>query len=40
MPNFMLKYEDSENIEPDRVSTVVVDLHQIKRRVFIFGHSV
>ena len=28
------KYEDSENIKADRVSTVVFNLHQIKRRAF------
>ena len=41
MPNFKLKYEDSENIKADRVSAVVFNLHQIKRRAFFFsGHSV
>ena len=30
IPNFKMKYEDSENIKADRVSTVVVNLHQIK----------
>ena len=30
-------YEDLENIKADRVSTVVFNLHQIKRRAFFFG---
>ena len=38
IPNF--KYEDSENIKADRVSTVVFNLHQIKRRAFFLGHPV
>ena len=32
IPNFTLKYEDSENIKADRVSTVV-----FKRRAFFWG---
>ena len=36
IPNLKLKYEDSENIKADRVSTVVFNLHQIKRRAFLF----
>ena len=36
IPNFKLKYKDSENIKADRVSTVVFNLHQIKRRVLLF----
>ena len=28
VPNFKLKYEDSENIKADRVSTVVFNLNQ------------
>ena len=32
----VLTYEDSENIKTDRVSTVVFNLHQIKRRAFFF----
>ena len=35
IPNFKMKYEDSENIKADCVSTVVVNLHSIKRRAFI-----
>ena len=31
--NFKLKHEDLENIKADFVSTVVFNLHQIKRRV-------
>ena len=38
--NLKLKYEDSENIKADRVSTVVFNLHQIKRRAFFFGTPV
>ena len=34
IPNFKLKYEDSENIKPDLVNTVVSNLRQIKRRAF------
>ena len=34
--HFKLTYEDSENIKADHVSTVVCNLHQIKRRTF-FG---
>ena len=30
IPNFKLKYEDSEDIKADRVNTVVFNLHQIK----------
>ena len=37
IPNFKLRYEDSENIKADRVNTVVFSLHQIKRRRFFFG---
>ena len=40
IPNFKLKYEDSENIKTDRVSMVVFNLHQIKRRGFFMGHPV
>ena len=45
IPNFKLKYEDSENIKADRVSTVAFKVHQIKRRSFfgtpgISGHKV
>ena len=34
IPNFKLKYEDSENIKADGVGTVIFNLHQIKRRAF------
>ena len=34
IPTFKLKYEDSENIGADRVSTVVFKLRQIKRQAF------
>ena len=36
IPNFKLKYEDSENIKENPVNTVVVNLRQTKRRAF-FG---
>ena len=36
VPNFKLKYEDSENIKADRVSIVVFKSHQIKHRAFLF----
>ena len=36
IPNFKLKYEDSENIKTDRVNTVVFNLRQIKRRAFLW----
>ena len=34
MPNFKLKYEDSENVETTRVNTVVFNLHHIKQRKY------
>ena len=34
IPNFKLKYEDSKNIKTDCVSTVIFNLHQIKRYIF------
>ena len=37
IPNFKLRYEDSENIKAGRVSAVVFNLLQIKRRAFL-GH--
>ena len=37
IPNFKLKYEDSENIKADCVSTVVFNLHQSKFWAFFFG---
>ena len=40
IPNFKLKCEDSENIKADCVNTVVFNLHQIKRRAFLWGHPV
>ena len=36
VPNLKLKYEDSENIKADRVSIVVFNVHQIKRRAFFW----
>ena len=36
MPNFKLKYENSENIRADCVNTVVFNLHEIKRRAFFW----
>ena len=35
IPNFKLKYEDSENIKADRVNTVVFNLHQSKQMNFL-----
>ena len=40
IPNFRLKHEDLENIKIDLVSTVVFNLHKIKRRAFFMGHPV
>ena len=40
IPNFKLKHEDLENIKTDCVSTVIFNLHQIKRRAFFMGHAV
>ena len=40
IPSFKLKHEDLENIKTDCVSTVVFNLHQIKRRAFFMGHPV
>ena len=37
IPNFKLKYEDSENVKAERLNVVVFNLHQIKRRAFFFG---
>ena len=37
IPHYKLKYEDSENVNADRVNTVVFNLHQIKRGAFFFG---
>ena len=39
IPNFKLKYEDSENVKADSVNTVVFNSHKIKRRAFL-GHPV
>ena len=38
IPNFKLKYEDSENMKADRANTVFVNLYQIKGRAFILGY--
>ena len=38
MPNFTLKYGNSEGIKSDRVNSVISNLHQIKRRTF-YGTS-
>ena len=42
VPNFKLKYEDSENIKADLVKTVAFNSDQIKRRVcsFFLRHPV
>ena len=34
IPNFKLKYEDSENVKADPVNTVLFNLHQNKRQAF------
>ena len=34
IPNFKMKYEDSENVKIGRVNTVVLNLHKIKQRSF------
>ena len=39
IPNFELKYEDSENIKTDRVNTVVFNLNQFKERNFFGTHG-
>ena len=39
MPNFKLKYEDSENVKTGSVNKVAFNLYQIKQRVFL-GHPV
>ena len=36
IPNFKLKYEDLENIKADCASTIVFNLHQIKRQAFFW----
>ena len=36
IPNFNLKYEDSENVKTDRVNTGIFSLYQIKQKNF-FG---
>ena len=38
--NFKLKYDDLKSIKADRVSTVVFNVHQIKRQAFFLGHPV
>ena len=40
IPNFKLKYEDSENVKADLVNTVIFDLHRIKCQAFFLGHPV
>ena len=37
IPNFKLKYEDSENIKANCVSSVVFNLHHITRWAFFWG---
>ena len=36
VPNFKLKYEDSENIKTDLVNIVFLNLHRLKRRAFFW----
>ena len=38
IPNFELKYKDSENIKADRINSIILNLHQIKRQAF-FGDT-
>ena len=40
IPKFKLEYDDLENIKTASVSTVVFNLHQIKRLKFFWGHPV
>ena len=40
IPEFKLEYDDLENIKTASVSTVVLNLHQIKRLNFFGGHPV
>ena len=40
IPKFKLEYDDLENIKTASVSTVVFNLHQIKRLKFFLGHPV
>ena len=35
IPNFKLKYENSENVKRDHVNTVAFNLHQMERRNFL-----
>ena len=39
IPNFKLKYEDSENKETDCADAVVFNLHQIKQRNILVGDT-
>ena len=40
IPNFKLKHEVLENRKADCASTVVFNLHKIKRQAFFMGHPV
>ena len=40
IPKFKLEYDNLENIKTASVSTVVSNLHQIKRLQFFLGHPV
>ena len=40
IPSFKLEYDDLENIKTASVSTVVFNLHQIKRSKFFLGDPV
>ena len=40
IPNFKLKYKNSENIKSDLLNKVIFNLHQVKRWVFFLGHPV
>ena len=40
IPNFKSEYDNLENINTDRVNTVVFNLHKIKQLKFFWGHPV
>ena len=40
IPNFKLKYDDSENINGDCANVVIFNLGQIKRWAMFLGHPV
>ena len=40
MPKFKLEYDDLENVKTDHLTAVILNLHQIKRLKFFWGHPV